>query len=361
MNSLPATLGALLLVLAPVTSLAGSLADLATLPDPEVEAGYPGDAEVLVETIRAHWQAGRTVEAVRYAMYAPAGHDAAIVRWLLANLSGLSTPYYFLLSRKSFREAPEEAVFWHLVAGVNAFYDAGRCGMSDDGEEIQYLFSINRQAIAWKEVVRQRGELAPLLERAVAWLHAHPELPAPLYLCATQADADRAWQLRSDAVGRFETMLAGGGVPSASPSFRSLVNAVMEVRQDLLLARLSIENLAQADEVRNPRVIAWAQEVPDDLLREYLALSYLKFWDEAVAQVAYEFHASPLGQKMVRNAINQRLGLGGQYSRLTAADEAELAEWMSAPEMQRMNALRPAVLDYQGMLLRMAAGDPVLH
>lgn len=351
----------LLAVILPAVSVAqADLTRFAELPDSGEFAAYPEDSAQVLAEVGAHWRAGRTVEAVRYAMYAPAEHDRALVRWLLANLPQLSTPYYFLLSRKTFAESPADAVFWHMVAGVNAFYDAGRCALGGDSDRVQYLFSINRQAIAWKEVVRQRGELAPLLERAVQWLRGHPGLPHPAYLCAVVTAEDEAQQQREDAVDRLEAMLDQGAIPAASAQLRGLVEEVMEARQDLLLARLSIENLSQADEIRNPRVLAWAQSAPDELLREYLALSYLKYWDEAIAQAAYDFHASPLGQKMVQNAINERLGLGGQYSRLTEEEEAELAEWMAGPELQRMNQLRPVVLEYQGTLLRMAAGDPAL-
>ncbi len=337
---------------------APDLARFSALPEAGFLARYPADSAAVTGALESYRERDATADGVYYAMHAPAGHDAAIVRWTLARLPMLSTPYYFLLSRRQFSSAPEEAVVWHLVAGVNAFYDAGRCALEESDEQVQHLFSINRQAIAWKEVLRERGELTPLLRRAVEWLEANPGLPAPAYLCDGSLDTDRARALRTEAVAKLRSMVEDRAVPRSDPALKELVAGVMEARQDLLMTRLSLQNLAREGADSAAPVVSWAQEVDDDLLREYLSLAYLKYWDLEVAREAYDYHASPLGQKMLQNAINERLGLGGQYIRLSEAEDASFQEVMATPAMQRMRALRPAVTAYQNYLLRMAAGDP---
>ncbi len=351
-------LGCLLGVTSVHAASGADLSRFSALPVAAQLAGYPAESAAVIAQLTAYWEQGAAADAVYYGMHAPAEHDQSIVRWALARLPMLSTPYYFLLSRRQFAAAPDQAVVWHLVAGVNAFYDAGRCALEDTDEQIQHLFSINRQAIAWKEVIRQRGDLTSPLERAVDWLRANPGLPAPDYLCAGSLDTAQARDLRGQAVDKLENMVASDAVPVADATLKALVEDVMAARQDLLLTRLSLQNLEQTDAEPNALVIGWANTVDDPLLGEYLALAYLKYWDVEIAREALAYHASPLGQKMLQNAINERLGLGGQYIRLSDAEDAAFREIMSTPAMQRMQQVRKPLMTYQKYLLRMAAGDP---
>lgn len=338
--------------------VAAQTVDLARFSQAPPQTGIIYDSEParILEHIGDRWRKGRHLDAVHYAAHAPPEHDQAIARWILARMPDLPTPYYFLLSRKSFSSSPDEAVFWHLVAGVNAFHDVARCAGQGAAEQVSHLFSINQPAAVWKEVVRQRGALNPLLGRAVRWLQANPEQAPPAYLCDAFGDAAPARRMRDSAIAKLEAMRAEDAVPVASEELRSLVFANMEVRQDVLLSRLSLENLASAEEVRNPEVLAWAGAVTDELLREYLALAYLRYWDEEVARAALAYHQSPEGQKMINNAVNQRLGLPTEP--LTEAEEAQVQAQMSRPALQRMVELHPQILRHQGMLMRMAADAP---